>query len=55
MSRNSPSSFRIPDLTKEQIAELSERLGMSQAQIIILAVDRLYQREFPQSDRSHSE
>jgi len=32
---------RLPAFTKQQIAELSKRLGLSQSEVIILAIDRM--------------
>ena len=53
MSRNKPASYRLPDMTRNQIAELSERLTMSQAQVVAVAIDRIYQQESSQSSRSN--
>ncbi len=32
---------RLPGLTKQQIGELAERLGLTQSEVVMLAVDRL--------------
>ena len=37
----SQSNFRLPGLTQEQIKELSDKLGMTATQVVVLAVDRL--------------
>lgn len=35
----------LPKLTDRQIDELAEKLGMTKTQLVIMAVDRLYQQE----------
>ncbi len=40
-----PISFRLNQLVIKQIKELAEKLQISQAQVIELAVDRLAQQE----------
>lgn len=42
-------SARLPDQTIEQIKTLAEKYDDSQAHIIILAVDRMYQQEIEMS------
>lgn len=32
---------RLPAFTKKQIASLAERMGLSQSEVVILAIDRL--------------
>jgi hypothetical protein len=34
-------NVRLPDLTRSQIAQISDRHGLTKTQVIILAVDRL--------------
>jgi len=43
VSRTATSQFnaRLPQLTHEQINELSENYGLTKTQVIIIAVDRL--------------
>lgn len=38
-------SFRINDLTKQQLDELCKRLNETQAGVIALALDRMYREE----------
>lgn len=45
MSRNAPKSYRLPVVTLAQIVLLTKALGTSQAGVITLAVDRLFQKE----------
>lgn len=44
MTRN-VSSYRLPTHTESQIDALAARLGMSKANVITLAVDRMYREE----------
>lgn len=39
----------LPLLTDRQMAELAEKLGMTKTQLVIMAVDRLYQQEVAQT------
>ena len=38
-------AIRASDLTLRQITELQERLGVSQTELVTLAIDRLYREE----------
>ena len=40
-----PKNFRLPKVTCDTLASLAERWGVSQAEVIIIAVDRLNQKE----------
>lgn len=44
MTRN-VSSYRLPQHTETQIDALTARMGMSKANVITLAVDRMYREE----------
>ena len=39
------TSVSLSDLTRSQINELAESLGINQTEVISLAVDRMYQKE----------
>jgi len=38
-------AIRVSDLTLRQITKLQERLGVSQTELVTLAIDRLYHEE----------
>ncbi|MCB1902302.1 MAG: hypothetical protein KDH16_23645 [Rhodocyclaceae bacterium] len=35
----------LPKITAKQIEELCKKLGMTKTQLVIMAIDRLYQKE----------
>ncbi len=35
----------LPELTAKQLDELIDKLGMTKTQLVIMAIDRLYQQE----------
>ncbi len=39
------TSFRLSEHTKRQMVELSQHLGMTQTQTLMVAIDRLHQEE----------
>jgi hypothetical protein len=39
------TSFRLPEHTKRQMEDLAQKLGMTQTQTLIVALDRLHQQE----------
>lgn len=39
------TSFRLPDLTKNQIEELGKKWGMTQTKVLIVCVDRIANSE----------
>lgn len=41
---------RLPSLTKALIADLAERLGLSQSEVVMLAVERFDAIHAPQTD-----
>ena len=49
-----PLSWRPPEETRRQIAELAERLGCTKTQALVSAVELLHRRTFgrPARDRS---
>lgn len=40
-----PTSFRLPETTLRQLAELASVLGMTVTQAVIVIVDRAYHQE----------
>ncbi len=38
-------NIRLPELTQQQLTQLVEELGMTKTQVVIIAIDRLYQQE----------
>jgi predicted transcriptional regulator len=40
-----PTSIRLSDLAQKQLAELAQKIGMTQSQLIALAIDRLWRDE----------
>jgi hypothetical protein len=48
-------NVRLPDLTLDQIERLCAKLGATKAQVIILAVDRMAQRELGDSPAAQPE
>lgn len=43
-------SFRLPEVTTEQVAKLCEALGATQTQIIIMAIDRMAREELKRKE-----
>ncbi len=48
MSDTQQKNFRLPDISLQQLKALIEKTGMTETQLIILALDRLAQQELPQ-------
>jgi len=46
-------AIRASELTRRQLAELCQVLGMNQSEMLVLAIDRLYQAEIV--DRNKNE
>lgn len=42
------TSYRLPEMTLEQIKALTESTGSSDANVIAFAIDRMHQQEIPQ-------
>lgn len=40
-------NIRLPDISRQQLADLQKKLGMTQVQVLILALDRLSKEERP--------
>lgn len=43
--KNPVTSVRLPELTRTQIEELASKHGLSMANVITIAIDRMYQQE----------
>jgi predicted DNA-binding protein len=41
----STTSFRLPDRTREHLRALCRELGMTQTQVLVLAIDRMAREE----------
>jgi predicted DNA-binding protein len=39
------TSFRLPESSIEQLAKLAAQLGMTATQVIVVALDRMFQQE----------
>lgn len=44
------TAIRLPEHAQRQLAALCAKLGMSQSQIMLIALDRLYQQEIAQPE-----
>ncbi len=42
MAPKKQTNVRLPDVTRDQITAIAEKAGMSDGQVIAMAVDRLY-------------
>ena len=45
MTTKSTTSYRLSDMAKAQIEELTETLKMSRTELLSVAIDRMYQQE----------
>jgi predicted DNA-binding protein len=39
------TGFRLPEKTTEQLAALAKKLGMTLTQVVVVAIDRMAQKE----------
>lgn len=57
----STTSFRLPDGTRDQLRALCKQLGMTQTQVLVLAVDRMAREELirpqrpPRKEQTHDQ
>lgn len=52
MPGKKPTSFRLPDITIHQLALLIDRTGMTQAEVVSTAIDRMYREEIRRAAKS---
>lgn len=51
MTETQQKNFRLPTITLDQLKALIERTGMTETQVIIIAIDRLAQQEAAEQPR----
>jgi hypothetical protein len=48
-ARRVAKSFRLPEDTAKKMEEIQQKTGDTETQVLIVAVDRMYRDEFPES------